>query len=80
MKIVADENIPLLHECFDSLGEVVALPGRNLSAADLQGADALLVRSVTRVDPAMVRDSSVRFIGSCTAGVDHVDLVALEGQ
>ncbi|MGI9277425.1 MAG: 4-phosphoerythronate dehydrogenase, partial [Endozoicomonas sp.] len=42
--------------------------------------DALLVRSVTRVDPAMVRDSSVRFIGSCTAGVDHVDLVALEGQ
>ncbi|MRI35403.1 4-phosphoerythronate dehydrogenase PdxB [Endozoicomonas sp. OPT23] len=77
MKIVADENIPLLHETFSGLGEVVALPGRSISPDDLVGADALLVRSVTKVNASLVTGSSLKFVGSCTAGVDHVDGDAL---
>lgn len=78
MKIVADENIPLLQECFGALGEIVALPGRSISPDDLKGADALLVRSVTKVNEALLKGSNLRFVGSCTAGVDHIDQVYLE--
>ncbi|WP_257252425.1 MULTISPECIES: 4-phosphoerythronate dehydrogenase PdxB [unclassified Endozoicomonas] len=78
MKIVADENIPLLHECFGALGEVMALQGRDITAGDIAGADALLVRSVTKVNESLLSQaSSLRFVGSCTAGVDHIDQQAL---
>ncbi|KEQ17215.1 4-phosphoerythronate dehydrogenase PdxB [Endozoicomonas numazuensis] len=81
MKIVADENIPLLHECFGSLAEVVALQGRDITAGDIIDADALLVRSVTKVNRALLSQaSSLRFVGSCTAGVDHIDQQELNGR
>lgn len=78
--IVADENMPLVEELFSPLGEVRRLPGRNMQAADLAGADVLLVRSVTRVDAALLGGSAVRFVGSATIGVDHVDLAYLAAQ
>lgn len=73
MKIVADENIPLLMECFGAMGEVVALPGRNISPEDVQDADALLVRSVTKVSRQLLENSSLKFVGTATAGFDHID-------
>ncbi len=73
MKIVADENIPLLMECFGAIGNVVALPGRTISADDLKDADALLVRSITRVDKTLLENSPVKFVGTATAGHDHLD-------
>lgn len=73
MKIVADENIPLVEEFFSHLGEVVRRPGRVLCVDDVGDADALLVRSVTRVDAALLEASSVKFVGTCTIGVDHLD-------
>ena len=74
MKIVADENIPAVREAFASLGEVTTVNGRSLQAADIVSADILLVRSVTRVDAALLADSPVRFVASATAGVNHIDL------
>lgn len=73
MKIVADENIPYLHECFGQVAEVVALNGRYLAQADLRDADALIVRSVTPVTRELLEGTPVRFVGSCTIGIDHVD-------
>lgn len=71
--IVADENIPLLEHYFGGLGELRRYPGRQLSAAQVAAADVLLVRSVTRVDAALLADSRVRFVGTCTIGTDHLD-------
>ncbi|MFK0574022.1 4-phosphoerythronate dehydrogenase PdxB [Endozoicomonas sp.] len=73
MKIVADENIPLLMECFGAMGEVVALPGRSITPDDVKDADALLVRSVTTVNRALVENSALKFVGTATAGFDHID-------
>jgi len=73
MKIVADENIPLIEEFFGRLGEVIRLPGRQMTAADVQDADALIVRSVTPVNKALLAGSKVKFVGTCTIGVDHLD-------
>ena len=74
MHIVADENIPSVEEAFCSLGEVSTCNGRQLSRADVGDADVLLVRSVTRVDEALLAGSPVRFVASATAGLNHVDL------
>src|SRR5690554_324940 len=80
MKIVADENIPLLHEFFGDLGEIHPLPGRTLSAAQVRDADVLLVRSVTPVTEQLLADSQVGFVGTATIGCDHVDLGYLHTQ
>ncbi len=80
MRIVADENIVMLQELFGGLGELVALPGRQISAREVQDADVLLVRSVTPVNRELLGDSKVRFIGSTTAGHDHLDLAWLRSR
>lgn len=74
MRIVADENIPLLDEFFAGFGEIQRFPGRAIDRAALADAELLLVRSVTRVDRALLAGSAVRFVGTCTIGTDHLDL------
>lgn len=73
MKILADENIPLVNEFFQAIGDVVTRPGRTMTPADAQGASALLVRSVTNVNQHLLAESNVSFVGTCTIGVDHLD-------
>lgn len=73
LRILVDENIPAAREYLGCLGTVAQVPGRALTAPQLRDIDALLVRSVTRVDAALLRDSPVRFVGTATSGVDHVD-------
>jgi len=80
MKIVVDQNIPLAQEFFSDMGDVVALPGRELTANDLCDADILLVRSITQVNEALLSGSRVKFVGSCTIGTDHVDLEYLKNN
>lgn len=78
LRIVVDENIPAAAHFFGSLGEVELVNGRQLCAAQLRGVDVLLVRSVTRVNAELLAASDIRFVGSATSGVDHVDLRLLE--
>lgn len=77
MRIVADDNMPLVAEFFRG-HEIRRLPGRAIRRDDLLAADALLVRSVTRVDAALLAGTPVRFVGSATIGTDHIDVAALE--
>lgn len=80
MRLLADENMPLVPEFFGDLGELRRLPGRRITAADVAGADVLLLRSVTRVDEALLGDSALRFVGTATIGTDHLDLAALAAR
>jgi erythronate-4-phosphate dehydrogenase len=74
LHILADENIPFAEEAFGALGEVRLMPGRAIKAEAAREADVLLVRSVTPVGPALLDDADVQFVGSATAGRDHVDV------
>ncbi|MCQ4346563.1 4-phosphoerythronate dehydrogenase PdxB [Pseudomonas stutzeri] len=74
MRLLADENIPLLDPFFASFGEIRRLPGRAIDRSAVADADVLLVRSVTRVDRALLEGSPVQFVGTCTIGTDHLDL------
>lgn len=73
MKIVADSHIPFIQDYFGGYGELVLQAGRKISPQDVQDADILLVRSITHVNQALLANSSVKFVGSVTAGKDHVD-------
>ncbi|GAA6133725.1 4-phosphoerythronate dehydrogenase PdxB [Oceaniserpentilla sp. 4NH20-0058] len=79
MKIVADENIPLLNAFFsDMCQELVTLPGREMRAEHVKDADILLVRSITQVNAKLLQNSKVKFVGTCTIGTDHLDTTYLE--
>ena len=80
MRIVADENMPLVRELFSPFADVQLLPGRKISAADLRDTDALLVRSVTAVNAELLAGNNVQFVGSATIGTDHVDLALLQAR
>lgn len=80
MKIVADENILPIKKKFRKEIEWTDKPGREICADDVRDADALLVRSVTRVDEALLAGSSVRFVGTATSGTDHLDMAWLKEQ
>jgi len=74
MKIIADENIPFVAECFSSIGEVEVVPGRDITPGVIADADVLLVRSITPVGGDLLADSKVRFVGTATIGFDHIDI------
>lgn len=80
MVCVADENIPYVEDAFSVFGKVRLVSGRNLTSGYLKDADILLVRSVTRVDEDLLRDTKVKFVASATIGIDHIDHTFLKNN
>ena len=78
MKIVADENLAFTEYFFSEFGQIDQKAGRTLTHADVQDAEALLVRSVTQVNESLIQNSSLKFVGSATIGTDHLDIQALD--
>jgi len=73
MRILADENIPGLEESFGNFGNILRRKGREICNEDVKHADVLLVRSITRVDEQLLAGSKIRFVGSATIGIDHMN-------
>lgn len=75
MIVLVDENIPLLSESLSACSEVRRFSGRSLDKTILSdsGAKALIVRSTTKVNNALLGGSEIEFIGTATSGTDHVD-------
>lgn len=78
MHILADENIALAREYFAPYGRLSLRAGREIDNASLRDVDVLLVRSVTRVDAALLEGTPVRFVATATSGIDHIDRAYLE--
>ena len=72
-RIVADENIQVTSALRSISDSLITLPGRDIAPAHLADADVLLVRSVTSVTEPLLAASPVTFVGSATAGVEHID-------
>src|SRR3990167_41607 len=73
MKIIADAHLPYVNEYFGCYGDIQKISGREMRADDVKDADILLVRAVTAVNEKLLAGSSVKFVGSMTAGTDHLD-------
>lgn len=77
MRIVCCANMPFAREAFRTLGAVVVVEGRSITADDVRDADVLAIRSTTAVNRELLDGSRVRFVGTATIGTDHMDLAYL---
>lgn len=77
MKIFFDENMPYAKEFFNDFckeGDLIPFSGRNLTAEQIIDADVLLVRSITKVNEALLKkNKKLSFVGTATIGLDHID-------
>jgi erythronate-4-phosphate dehydrogenase len=80
MKILGDSQILLFEELFSHLGETATYTGRTISAEQLDNVDVLITRSTVNVDKALLANTSVKFVGTCTIGIDHFDTNYLESK
>lgn len=74
MKLIVDENIVQGKQAFESFGNVQFINGREITNKILMDADALIVRSITKVDKTLLHNTKIKFVGTATIGTDHIDL------
>lgn len=74
MKIIIDKNIPFVRGVFESYASVDYMAGAAIGPLQVDNADALMIRTRTRCDETLLRDSSVGIIATATIGYDHIDL------
>lgn len=74
MKVIIDNKIPFIQEAIRQIAdEVIYAPGKDFTPALVKDADALIIRTRTRCNRALLQGSSVRFIATATIGFDHID-------
>ena len=73
MLIVADSKIPFLNGVFEPFAEVRYLPPDRIDAAAVRDADALIIRTRTRCDAALLEGTPVKMIATATVSLDNID-------
>lgn len=74
MKIVIDRNIPFIEGVFDDVCSVEYLPSAVIDHLSVKEADALIVRTRTRCDKALLLGTNIKMIATATAGYEHIDM------
>lgn len=78
--LIIDDAIPYIRSVAERLGECTYLPGREIRREHVRHADALIVRTRTKVDGALLAGSRVGFVATATIGFDHLDTAWLEAH
>ncbi|MDD3119414.1 MAG: 4-phosphoerythronate dehydrogenase [Victivallales bacterium] len=73
IKVVADDKIPFLRGVLEPYAEMSYRPGAAIGPDDVRTADALIIRTRTTCNAALLDHSSIRFIATATIGFDHID-------
>lgn len=74
MKVVVDNKIPFINEAIEKIAdEVIYSSGSNFTPTLVKDADALIIRTRTYCNRALLKGSKVRFIATATIGFDHID-------
>lgn len=74
-RIIVDDNIPFIKGRLEPFAEVVYADQFGFTPPIVADADAMIIRTRTRCDEALLRDSKVRFIATATIGMDQFDLL-----
>ena len=74
MKFVIDQAIPFIKGVFEPYAETVYKDGWDIVREDLLDADALIIRTRTRCNEALLAGTSVKIISTAAIGTDHIDL------
>ncbi len=70
--------MPHVEALFGDFAEICYKSGRDITQSDLVEADALLCRSITRVNKVLLDNTQVKFVGTATIGIDHLDVEYLD--
>lgn len=74
IRVVVDAAIPYIRGVIEPHAEVEYLDGSSITAAACRDAHALVVRTRTQCNEALLQGGQVRLIASATIGTDHIDL------
>lgn len=74
MKIVIDRMIPFVEGVFEPYADVVYMEGEDIHHDDVADADALIIRTRTRCNAAMLAGTPVRVIATAAISTDNIDL------
>ena len=74
MKIVVDDNIPFIRGRLEKIAEVVYADQSAITRELVKDADAIIIRTRTEANEALLGGSSVKLVATATIGTDHVDL------
>lgn len=74
MKVVIENKIPFIRGILEPVAKVIYAPHEKITPALVAEADALIVRTRTRCDAALLEGSRVKWIATATIGMDHIDL------
>jgi erythronate-4-phosphate dehydrogenase len=77
MNIVVDSKNPFLAEALAPFAKTRALATPEITRETVSDADAVIVRSETKIGHALLDGTRVQFVGTATIGTDHVDLAYL---
>lgn len=73
MKFIIDDKIPYIKGILEPFGEVQYISGKSINAHHVKDADALIVRTRTKVNRQLLEGSKIRFVATATIGFDHID-------
>ncbi|MBD5201910.1 MAG: 4-phosphoerythronate dehydrogenase [Bacteroides sp.] len=74
LNIIVEDRIPYIEDVLTPAGHVSYLPAEQITPEVMRSADALITRTRTRCDSALLDGSQCRFIATATIGTDHIDL------
>ena len=85
MKVVVDKDIKNFIDLANELDGLQDIKFTYVTSKEIDNnllidADVLFIRSTTKIDKKLLENSSVKLIGSATAGIDHVDIDYLESS
>lgn len=73
-RVIIESHIPHVPDSLGEVADVVRLAPDQITPITISEADALIVRTRTRCDRALLAGSQVRFVATATIGTDHLDL------
>ena len=80
MKIVIDKSIPFTEGIFEPFAEVLYKDGPMICREDLLDADAMLIRTRTRCDAALLEGTKVKIISTATSGTENIDVAYCQNK
>lgn len=73
-RLIIDQNIPYLKGVLEPFAITEYLPANRISNETVKNADGLLIRTRTKVNETLLKNTIVKFVASATIGFDHIDL------
>lgn len=79
MKFIIDDKIPYIQGALEPFGEVLYLSGPKTTPDIAKNADAIITRTRTFCNEALLAGSTVKMIATATIGYDHIDTDYCDG-